>query len=415
MEMKTEDFDPYAVLGLRTSCSVDDVNKAARKLGFRYHPDKNPDPAAEVKFLEVQRAKDFLLDSKKRKEYDSKRLAQEKRKHFDERRILGMDDRRKKFKADLERKIHRGTSKSSSSSNDLGGHSGYGSLFSKKNGDINSEKGNIHEMGTGKLSKSDLIKKAKGEMILDELLERRKRVPGSTSAFPISEKGGFKEIDLESAATEVKVKWKRSGKSHSNETLYELFKPFGDIEEIRFTGNKGTSAIISFRGGQQVAENVVNAFAKGDDIRVSLPMDSKDEKKTSIFTHDFKKVSRMKTPSNLSPSSDLTSAMYDKSLVGLSHHTELALIRDISRAVDRIALIKAAEKDERVPYQGEGIEHVKASYTSDISSPGLHVNVKHDTELDELMLGELSTLKNISYEELVLMERSLLAKLQSEI
>ena len=79
MEMKTEDFDPYAVLGLRMSCSVDDVNKAARKLGFRYHPDKNPDPAAEVKFLEVQRAKDFLLDSKKRKEYDSKRLAQEKR------------------------------------------------------------------------------------------------------------------------------------------------------------------------------------------------------------------------------------------------------------------------------------------------------------------------------------------------
>ena len=52
----------------------------------------------------------------------------------------------------------------------------------------------------------------------------------------------------------------------------------------------------------------------------------------------------------------------------------------------------------------------KSVDTSDISSPGLHVNVKHDTELDELMLGELSTLKNISYEELVLMERSLLTK-----
>ena len=35
----------------------------------------------------------------------------------------------------------------------------------------------------------------------------------------------------------------------------------------------------------------------------------------------------MKTPSKLSPSSDLTSAMYDKDLVEASHHTELGLIK----------------------------------------------------------------------------------------
>ena len=74
------------------------------------------------------------------------------------------------------------------------------------------------------------------------------------------------------------MKWKRSGKSHSNETLFELFKPFGDIEEIRLQETRAPPQLFLSEGGQQVAENVVNAFAK-DDIRVSLPMDSEDGKR----------------------------------------------------------------------------------------------------------------------------------------
>jgi len=37
-----------------------------RLLTLKYHPDKNPDPSASAKFILVQKAKECLLDEKKK-------------------------------------------------------------------------------------------------------------------------------------------------------------------------------------------------------------------------------------------------------------------------------------------------------------------------------------------------------------
>ena len=62
--------DYYGILGVKKTSSADDIRKAFRKLARKYHPDVNPDKAAEEKFKAISEANDVLSDPKKRKIYD---------------------------------------------------------------------------------------------------------------------------------------------------------------------------------------------------------------------------------------------------------------------------------------------------------------------------------------------------------
>jgi molecular chaperone DnaJ len=66
--------DFYAVLGVGTDASQQEIKKSYRKLAQKLHPDANPgDKAAEERFKEVGRAYSVLSDPKKRAEYDEAR------------------------------------------------------------------------------------------------------------------------------------------------------------------------------------------------------------------------------------------------------------------------------------------------------------------------------------------------------
>ncbi|NXI41770.1 DNJB1 protein, partial [Galbula dea] len=62
--------DYYRTLGLSRGASADDVRRAYRRQGLRYHPDKNKEPGAEERFKEVAEAYDVLSDPKKREIFD---------------------------------------------------------------------------------------------------------------------------------------------------------------------------------------------------------------------------------------------------------------------------------------------------------------------------------------------------------
>lgn len=62
--------DLYEILGVGQDASGEDVKKAYRRLAREYHPDVNPDPAAEVRFKEVSAAYEILSDPQKRQQYD---------------------------------------------------------------------------------------------------------------------------------------------------------------------------------------------------------------------------------------------------------------------------------------------------------------------------------------------------------
>jgi DnaJ family protein A protein 2 len=61
----------YDKLGVPTNSSIEDINKAYKKLAIKMHPDKNPnDPDANAKFQEINQAKEILTNDEKKRIYD---------------------------------------------------------------------------------------------------------------------------------------------------------------------------------------------------------------------------------------------------------------------------------------------------------------------------------------------------------
>lgn len=69
---QTKDF--YAVLGVPSTATQDEIKKAYRKLAKKYHPDANAsDVKAAERFKEISEANTVLSDAEKRKQYDEMR------------------------------------------------------------------------------------------------------------------------------------------------------------------------------------------------------------------------------------------------------------------------------------------------------------------------------------------------------
>jgi len=69
-------MDYYALLGLAPGATASDVKRAYRRLSRRYHPGINPgDRAAEALFRRITEAYETLIDTERRRQYDTAGIA----------------------------------------------------------------------------------------------------------------------------------------------------------------------------------------------------------------------------------------------------------------------------------------------------------------------------------------------------
>lgn len=60
----------YSVLGVAPNATELEIKKIYRALAMRFHPDRNPEPGAEVRFKSITKAYEILSDPVKRDEYN---------------------------------------------------------------------------------------------------------------------------------------------------------------------------------------------------------------------------------------------------------------------------------------------------------------------------------------------------------
>jgi hypothetical protein len=60
----------YEVLGVSRSASESEITAACLRLGEQFRPDKNADPVAKARFLEIEKAYQVLIDPTRRAKYD---------------------------------------------------------------------------------------------------------------------------------------------------------------------------------------------------------------------------------------------------------------------------------------------------------------------------------------------------------
>ena len=60
----------YEVLGVNQDASEQEIRKSYRNLSLKYHPDRNNDAEAGIKFREINEANEILSDPQRRQQYD---------------------------------------------------------------------------------------------------------------------------------------------------------------------------------------------------------------------------------------------------------------------------------------------------------------------------------------------------------
>ena len=301
-------FDWYKVLGCNSESSKSSIEKAARKLFLKYHPDKTSDPDAPALFLQVQKAKEILLDDTKRKAIDDAKVVATKRQDYDNERSKNMDVRRKRMRDDLEEVLKKGGKGSGPSSQATTTQSD--DAIRKKNQAVDVDK--LRKEGASLRAASARDTQAKNAQRASNLASETNKHLGNANCL-------------------IKIKWKRSKQSNSDESLALLFKKFGDVEGVTLTGDKGNSATLLF-SNEESANSAVAEYAASTEYRVTIPAKDalNNKKRADIFTHVYSTSSAaLKTYTGAELFGDAQNKDQDSDLM-----------KQIRRAVERDELIR---------------------------------------------------------------------------
>lgn len=258
MDKDREEFqhDWYGILGCEPGTSKELIEKAARKLAAKNHPDKTSDPDAPAKFLLIQKAKEILTDDGKKKVIDDHHAQSRKRKEYEETRWKGMDEQRKRFREQLD-----------------------GRISSAKAIDPN-------EVLRQELKKQTKVMEGM-RRANQEAMARAAEQEAQRAAAKNDSLQGYRQALAEDSVLrqrQVKVKWKRTAQSQSEDSLCALLRGCGPVDEVVLLP-KGTSALVTF-ASEEGARRAVQQFAGSAELRVAA-VEEQATPRAKVFTHSY--------------------------------------------------------------------------------------------------------------------------------
>ena len=272
----------YATLGCSIKSTREEIQRAVRKLSLLYHSDKTNDPEAPIKFLAIQKAKEVLLDDEKRKAIDDLIKAKLKRKEHDTKKTQELSEGRKRMRDKLEQSLKAANHSHLSSSTTKS------TTYTTSSTHTKSKTRNINDTANIEKLRQESIKRMEEEINKQTTINQQNI---HNDEYIDNLHTTYHNIHKHAMPGTLKVKWKPSHESHSEDTLYQLLKQYGTIESIKLDTNKGTSAIIIFTSYTS-AEACVYAYEGSSEYRVTLLTtpdsgNKKSGKTASVFTHTY--------------------------------------------------------------------------------------------------------------------------------
>lgn len=214
------DLDLYALLDVEDTASQEQIKKAYRKKALELHPDKNPEDkeGAEARFVQLGKAFEILSDIAAKAAYDAVRRGRKERAKKNEQ----LDDKRRKFKEDLEARERAAAEKASQP-------------VTKKATTNEDEERFKREVDRLRKEGSRLLEEEMNQ-IKEQLRKIREEKPEKPKEQP------------QLKAPRIKVSWtSKAFKTGLNvDLLRHLFDSYGKIE-ILLMSEKKNSAIVEYK------------------------------------------------------------------------------------------------------------------------------------------------------------------------
>ncbi|KAK6620881.1 hypothetical protein RUM43_011179 [Polyplax serrata] len=212
-KLNLEEVDLYGLLGLKVNANINDIRTAYRKKALKCHPDKNPDnPKAAELFHQLTEALEILLDESARAAYDKLLKGKEAaRLRYEE-----LDEKRKKFKEDLEARER--------------------AHFAKNKGQKTEEQKLQEEIAR--------LQKEGAKLVEEEIRKLQEEVNRELSGSEGNTEDG--------SQYKIKIQWnvgENDDGGYNEEILERIFRKYGDIAALAVSQKKGKQglALIEFK------------------------------------------------------------------------------------------------------------------------------------------------------------------------
>jgi curved DNA-binding protein CbpA len=234
-------------LDLSAGASDDAISKSYKTMARKFHPDKMVKASdadkrvAEARFMRVKTAHDFLVDAVQKALFDDDFARKKKSQAQKAEREGAMDERRRAMK----RRLDEGERQEADKQQERKGPAQHQRQHAPS--------------GQQRAREADIRQDNRARRETAGEAQHSRETAASTAAASTS------ALDLRT----LTVKWKRKAHAFGDDDVAALFRPFGQVHEVRLVGAKGNAAVVVL-DSPQAAAAAAASLKSSDTMKVTV-------------------------------------------------------------------------------------------------------------------------------------------------